>query len=146
MEQTVAPLRLRAEDAGDLAVISSVLQDALVALPDIEYLPELKTFAFIANRFCWECAKSGGDHFERVHALVRFEDVANVTYAGIDRRQRGAFLALLAVEADGPTMTLRFAGGGAIRVEATAINCRLRDIDEPWPTALRPRHALDDQR
>ncbi len=47
-------LKLRAEDAEDLAVISACLQDALVAVSDLAYAPEERSFLFVANRFRWE--------------------------------------------------------------------------------------------
>jgi hypothetical protein len=47
-------LKLRAEDRDDLAVISACLQDALVAVGDIAYVPEERSFVFVANRFRWE--------------------------------------------------------------------------------------------
>src|SRR5436309_7302412 len=46
-----AGLRLRAEDADDLAVISACLQDALVSVRDLAYDPEARSFVFVANRF-----------------------------------------------------------------------------------------------
>ena len=41
-------------------------------------------------------------------------------------------------------MTVLFAGGSAIRVEAERLDCRLEDIGSPWPTTRRPSHTLDD--
>src|SRR5260370_7067427 len=49
-----AALKLRAEDAEDLAVISACLQDALVAVRDLAYAPQERSFLFVANRFRWE--------------------------------------------------------------------------------------------
>ena len=51
-----APLKLRAEDADDLAVISACLQDALVAVRDLAFVPQDRTFLMAANRFRWEGA------------------------------------------------------------------------------------------
>ena len=36
------PLKLRAEDEEDLAVVSAILQDALVAVGEMAWLPEEK--------------------------------------------------------------------------------------------------------
>ena len=49
-----AALRLRAEDGQDLAVISACLQDALVAVRDLAFVPEDQKFLLVANRFRWE--------------------------------------------------------------------------------------------
>ena len=48
------PLKLRAEDEEDLAVVSTILQDALVPVAEMAYLPEEKRFVLVANRFKWE--------------------------------------------------------------------------------------------
>ena len=55
-DQTGAAFKLRAEDADDLAVISSCLQDALVAVRDLAFVQQDLTFLMVANRFRWERA------------------------------------------------------------------------------------------
>ena len=47
-------LRLSVRDEEDLIVMSSLLQDSLIAVAEIKYLPEEKRFVFVANRFLWE--------------------------------------------------------------------------------------------
>ena len=47
----MADLKLIALDVDDLAVISAHLQDAVLQVGDIAYLPRDKRFAAIANRF-----------------------------------------------------------------------------------------------
>ena len=55
-------LKLIALDEEDLAVVSSLLQDAVVRVTDMTYLPAQKRFAAIVNRFVWEkAAKPGSD-------------------------------------------------------------------------------------
>jgi hypothetical protein len=49
-------LKLRARDAGDLEMIAAILQDALVPLADMKYLPREQRFALLLNRFRWEGA------------------------------------------------------------------------------------------
>ena len=56
---SMPPLRLRAEDAEDLAVLSACLQDALVAVRDLAYDPGAGVFVLVANRFRWENCHSG---------------------------------------------------------------------------------------
>ncbi len=53
------PLKLRGEDEDDLAVISAVLQDALVAVGEMAYFPEEARFVLVANRFRWESPPAG---------------------------------------------------------------------------------------
>ena len=38
------------------------------------------------------------------------------------------------------TVTLTFAGGGAIRLDVDAVNAELRDLSEPWRTQSKPEH------
>src|SRR5213079_3395622 len=75
------PLRLRAEDAEDLAVISACLQDALVSVRDLAYDREGRTFVLVANRFRWEAreAERGeAGRFERTVCGVAFGEVESV--------------------------------------------------------------------
>ncbi|MDQ6702085.1 MAG: DUF2948 family protein, partial [Pseudomonadota bacterium] len=45
--------RLIAFDADDLAVIAANLQDALVRVGEMAFLPQSKQFAMVAARFDW---------------------------------------------------------------------------------------------
>ncbi len=70
------PLKLRAEDEEDLAVVSTILQDALVPVGEMAYLPEEKRFVLVANRFKWEAPPlSGGRLYERAHVGIAFDEV-----------------------------------------------------------------------
>ena len=75
-------LKLRAEDADDLAVLSACLQDALVPVRDLAYVPDQKIFVFVANRFRWESglrpAPGDGDR-QRILCAVTFSAVAGVS-------------------------------------------------------------------
>lgn len=144
-------LKLRAEDEEDLRIISACLQDALIAVGDIKYLPEDRRFVLIANRFCWEAVPcdenaelSPDDCFERVHAGLRFENVRSVRQRGIDKLDAAELLELLAIQLEGDALVLVFAGNAAIRLETPRPLCFLEDLDEPWPTKWRPRHKVDD--
>ena len=50
-------LKLIALDAEDLGVISAHLQDAVLRVGDMVYLPNEKRFVALANRFDWAKAK-----------------------------------------------------------------------------------------
>jgi DUF2948 family protein len=137
-------LRLRAEDAEDLAVISACLQDALVAVRDLAYDRDARTFVLVANRFRWE---EGGAPFERTLCGVAFDAIDGVAYRGFQRGEDDRILALLAIRpaprSAGTVIDLEFAGAPAIRLRAAAISCRARDLGEPWPTVWQPDHPLD---
>ena len=140
-----APLKLRARNAEDLAVISAALQDALVPLGDISQFPDDKSFMMVVNRYRWE---REGEQAERTHAGLRFDAVRHVRFRGIDRANRAQFLSFLAVayddtgEAEG-TVVLHFAGGGAIRLDVGGLYCILADLGQPWPTQWTPVHEPD---
>ena len=137
-----AAVKLRARDAEDLAVISALLQDGLVPVGDIGLLPGEQSFVMAVNRYRWERAAR-----ERIHAGLRFDGVRDIRYRGIDRKDRGQFLSILAISYDGDAangvVVLRFAGGGAIRLDVDGLNCILADFDEGWPTLWTPRHDLE---
>ncbi|MGB1953945.1 MAG: DUF2948 family protein, partial [Candidatus Puniceispirillum sp.] len=47
-------LRLLAHDGDDVAVLSALLQDAIIPGSDMSFDRKLNEFVIIANRFCWE--------------------------------------------------------------------------------------------
>ena len=51
----VEPLRLLAEDADDLHIISAALQDAILRPVDIVWEPSGRRVTLKLSRFCWEC-------------------------------------------------------------------------------------------
>ncbi len=139
-------LKLRAADAEDLAVISACLQDAVVPVKDMLYLPDDGQFIMVVNRFRWEAVDGPpveGKIYERVHSGIRFDRVGAVRRKGLDRSRAGHVLALLAIEAADGHVDLLFSASAAIRLEVSGIMCHLDDIDEPWPTQWRPQHPLD---
>jgi hypothetical protein len=146
-----AALRLRAEDADDLAVISACLQDALVSVRDLAYDREARSFVFVANRFRWEAGGEGeAARFERTLCGVAFGEVEGVVYRGFHRSEEDRILSLLAIRPNptmgGGTIDLDFSGGPAIRLTASVIRCHARDLGEPWPTVWHPDHPEDDPR
>jgi DUF2948 family protein len=152
-------LRLRAEDAEDLAVISACLQDALVSVRDLAYDRQARNFVLVANRFRWEgegaregAGEEEGGPFERTLCGVTFDEIDGVAYRGFQRTKEDRILALLSIRpsfgagmgAKGGVIDLEFAAGATIRLSAAAIRCRARDFGEPWPTVWQPGHPLDE--
>jgi hypothetical protein len=138
-------LKLRAEDPEDLAVISAFLQDALVPVADMVFLPDERRFVLVANRFMWErppLDKKG--RCERTLTGIAFDGVTAVRVRGFERSDGDRILQVLAVRAVPGSIIVEFSGDDAMRLESGQILCHLEDIGEPWPTPWRPRHALDD--
>jgi hypothetical protein len=138
-------LKLRAEDEEDLAVISAFLQDALVPVAEMIFLPDEQRFVLVANRFMWERPPLGKKgHFERTLTGIAFDGVKAVRVRGFERTESDRILQVLAVRAVPGSVIFEFSGDDAMRLETDRILCHLEDIGEPWPTPWRPRHALDD--
>lgn len=149
-----APIKLRAEDGEDLAVISACLQDAIAPIGEMCFESAARRFIAVVNRFKWETAqadrigpKADDDHlfpYERTQCGIRFDNVTAVKTRGIDLRDRRQMLSLLSVEPAPSGVVLTFAGGGAVRLEGENWRCLVEDLGEPWPTACRPNHGLTD--
>jgi hypothetical protein len=143
-------LKLRATDAEDLGVVASMLQDAVVAVAEMKYLPVERRFVFTANRFRWEDSKpereasaEGTPVYERTLTGVSFENVSAVCQLGVDQRRRGQVLSLLTLEAKEGGIELVFSAGAGVRLETDGILCHVEDFGEPWPTQRRPAHPDD---
>jgi hypothetical protein len=148
----MAGLKLRAADVEDLAVISAILQDSLVTIAEMAYLPDEHRFVLVANRFRWEpeavdatAKKPSG---ERVLTGLCIDDVTAVSRRGFHPRESDRILSLLALRVEGeaaPTaLILEFAGGSSVRLEVGKLMCHLDDLGEPWPTKFRPKHPVAD--
>ncbi len=145
------PLRLVARDSGDLEVISSLLQDAVFPAEEMLWKASERRFAILLNRFRWEdkpAAERRGRDFERVQAVLAFEDVTGVASQGVVR-DADTILSLLTIEfepgADGTgAVLLTLAGDGAIRIEVEALEVLLRDVTRPYraPSRKAPEHDV----
>ena len=137
----VEPLRLLAEDADDLHIISAALQDAILRPVDIVWEPSARRVTLALSRFCWEC---GGT---RVMSAMQFGDVLSVKSRRLPRGPEHA-LELLAMdfepgEAPGGRVTLMFAGGGDLRIEVECLDAVLTDLSERWPAKVAPTHLAE---
>ena len=153
------PLKIIARDAEDLAVVSACLQDALIPLNEMRYLPQERRFIMVANRFRWERAakpsqeaapgkdaafESDDDfgHQQRTNAGICIDRVLSVRSRNVDRSRPDDFLSLLSIQLNGSWLSLLFAGGGVIRVEIEGLALYLSDLGTAWPTQWQPDHAL----
>jgi hypothetical protein len=146
MISTMADLKLMALDADDLSVISAHLQDAVVKVADLAYLPREKRFAALLNRFDWaDAVKDGPHNFARRRAALRFERVLSAQLSGIDLKNTGRVLNLLAIgfeprEAPEGDVTLVFADNGAIRLRVECVEAEMKDLGPAWEAKSMPRH------
>lgn len=134
------PLRLRAESADDLAVISSLVQDAVGKSGDIAWMPRKRRLVVLVNRFRWEDsadAEQAHRPFERVRSAVTVESVLSVRGRGLDPKRRDQVFELLAIvfepaEGCAGTLTLTLAGAAEIAVEVECLELTLADLTRPW--------------
>ncbi|RLJ59191.1 Protein of unknown function (DUF2948) [Litoreibacter meonggei] len=143
-------LRLTAEDADDVTVISSLAQDAVFPVSEMAWKPAQRRFALLLNRFRWEdlpAAERRGRDFERVRAVLAFDDVTKVSSSGLDRSDPEMVLSLLSItwkagEDGAGRFELTLAGDGAIALEAECVNITLQDVTRPYiaPSRKAPKH------
>jgi Protein of unknown function (DUF2948) len=141
-------IRLSATDPDDLIVLSSLLQDAVVAIADMAWLRDEGSFVLVTARFRWEALDraaraAGRPAGERINCGLRIQRVRQVRMRGIDRTASGATLELSALRHQDGALLLVFAGGAMVRLEVDAILCHLEDFGAPWPTQFQPDHGLD---
>jgi hypothetical protein len=145
-----APLRLIAQDGEDLKVISTLVQDAVLSMTDLQYDAKRRRFALLLNRFRWEDrtqAQQVGRAYERVRSVMVVEDVLKVRTQGFDRADKDLVLSLLSLDfapgEDGAgRLTLVLAGDGAIALDVETLEVRLDDVTRPYraPSGKVPRH------
>jgi len=141
-------LRLHALEGEDLALLSAHLQDALLRVGDIAYLPHKRRFALVAARFDWAGQAQG--RLERCSTGLHFEAVRGVRYAGVARERPRDIMELLAILFEpGPVapegrIRLIFGGGATILLDVDCIEAQLSDLGPRWPVSSCPAHKLDE--
>lgn len=151
----MSELKLIALDEEDLKVVSAHLQDAVVTIGDIAYLPRERRFAAVLNRFDWveaEKVDGGGEgDYQRRRAALRFEQVEAARIRNISLKDKRQVLNLLAVEfekagEDDPSgqISLIFAADAQIQLDVAYIEAELRDLGGVWATTSKPHHDADE--
>jgi hypothetical protein len=140
-------LKLIALDEQDLEIVSSHLQDAVVRVADLAYVPSQKRFAAILNRFNWEkaakAAASGTN--ERRRTALRFDRVLGAQIKSLKPSASDRVLSLLAVRfepSEHPSgyVTLTFSGDASIRLHVECIEAELTDLGPAWRARSKPQH------
>lgn len=159
----IRPLKLRACDGEDLQVLSGYLQDAIVPIGEMCFVPADRRFAMVVSRFRWEtCSgdaaaappRTEGDAgledaespacYERVHCGICFDGIEAARTRGVDLRDRGVILNLLTIGEEEGAVVMHFSGGACIRLDGRDWTCRIEDLGEPWPTSRRPCHLFEE--
>ncbi len=143
--------RLIAFDADDLAVISANLQDALIRVGDMAYLPASKQFAMIASRFDWVGAalkKAGSPCCERARTGLHFGRVLKVSCLGFHQKHQDLIVNLLDIgfqqtEPPAGYVEFVFSGGRALRLYVECLEAEIRDLGMRWKARSAPNHYID---
>jgi hypothetical protein len=133
-------LLLLANEAGEVPLISALVQDAIVHAADIAWTRPARRLVLLVNRFRWEAGNA-----TRIRCALRFEHVTRVQRRAWPHGDAVLDLLAITVEdaADGidPALTLAFAAGPTLRVAAECVDLILEDLGEPWPAAREPAHV-----
>jgi hypothetical protein len=139
-------IKLAAADAQDLDVLSARLQDAVVKLKNLTWLPKKRRFAAVVNRLQWE---AGGK--TRVRSGLHFDGVLKVQSSNVKLGAGEAVVSVLALtftpaggEDPGGIVEIVLAGGGAIRLTVECLDAELADMTGPWAAIGTPDHDLED--
>jgi len=142
-------LKFIALDQDDLAVISTHLQDAVVKVADVIWMPEDRRLVIGLNRFDWEATLDPDPQYRRRRSALRFDRVLSCKCRQVTPADKETVLNLLAVEfdeKDAPAgcVTLTFSGGAAVRLEVECLEAELADLGAAWTTSVCPGHPVDD--
>ncbi len=147
------PLRLKAETAEDLAIISALVQDSVGQNSEISWLAKKHRFAMLLNRFRWEDldnAKQQHRPFERVQSMLVVESTLKVLAQGIDPADHDMAFELLSIsfeagEDGAGKVILTLAGDGAIALDVECLDIRLSDVSRPYIARAKeaPTHPVE---
>ncbi len=143
-------LSLRAETPEDLAIISALVQDAILPIGELRWDRKGRTLALFLNRFRWEDrarAEAENRPFERARALLVIADVIAMASQGLPRDDKDMILSVLTLAwepgAEGAgRVILTLAGDGAIAATVECMDVTLRDVTRPYraPSGKAPHH------
>ena len=130
-------LMVRAEVAGDVPVMSALVQDSVLPVTEMRWDRKARKLALLLNRFRWEGAGKRGP-YERVRAALSVETVRAVKSRRLRLGARDAVGAILDITFRGTgdppagTVSLRLGGGGEITLEgATHDGCSVFSRSAP---------------
>ena len=135
-------LKLKAEAAEDIEVLSALLQDSLVAAPDIRFLEDESSLMMVLNRYCWEQdSEESQTQPLRCMCGLRVASVSEIKQRGLSG-QANQFYNLLSVTYEQATkrLTFTFSEGCGIRLVVDRLAVLVQDVADPHPGFARPQH------
>ena len=139
-------LRLIAEDAADLEVISSAVQDAVLKAENLKFDRKSRRFTLEVNRFQWEDSTNKRGPQGRVRSILAFDGVLNVKTRAVSKADLDMVFSVLSLsftpadEPPGGTISILFAGDGELALDVEAVDATLLDSAYEWTTRHRPDH------
>ena len=129
-------MKLNAIDTEELKIIATVLQDGLIEVSDVKYLPSIRTFIVMITRFMWE-EKIVNKTNNRTKAVLVFEDVLAVHSKNIDQMDKAKVLELLTInfyynKSKNIEIELLFNNDATIKLETEVVQAKLEDQGESW--------------
>lgn len=133
-------MNLNAIDTDELKIISTILQDGLIEVNDIKYLPSIRSFFLMITRFMWE-EKIVNKVDQRIKAVLSFEDVLSVYSKNIDQLNKNKTLELVTFNyypnnSKNIEIELLFKNDAIIKLETEIIKCKLQDQGKPWSVKI----------
>lgn len=148
-----AQLRLVAQSAEEVDILSAMLQDSLVFVSDIAWSRDRRSLGINLQRYRWEKAAAGraDARGERVACSLCIDCATSVRSRGIIQGSRSQAAYLLRMQYEGAEdsscgggrVRLLFAGGDEIQVDIECIEMRIADVSEPWLAEARPTHPVE---
>jgi len=139
-------LRLIAEDAADLEVISAAVQDAILKAENLKYDKRRRRFTLEVNRFGWEDMKTKRGPKTRVRSLLAFDGVLGVKTRAVTKSDPDMVMSILSVTftpdetQPGGKVSILFSGDGELMLDIEALDVTLLDSDYEWSTRNTPDH------
>ena len=132
-------LKLIIKDITDLSVLSTLMQDAVVTIEDMDYSPAAQQFLMVVARL-------DGKTQRREKTGIHIASVTACKHIGIDRKQKKQPLMLLSITYSGDAIDVTFSGNAMLKLATTSLEIYAVDLDEGWPTAFTPSHktAFED--
>jgi hypothetical protein len=140
-------LAIHAKDPEGVAHLSVYVQDALFAPQGIDFNPERQHVRILLNRFRWEqephIDEQGQKLYARAHSALVFHHVTNVHHQGWGTESNVRMIAILSISYEEGCYYLRCSGGITFRIQASAVEAYILDLDDHWPTSQMPDHGLE---
>ena len=141
-------LKLIGRNEEDLNIISTYLQDSVVAVKDMLFLKKNRIFIMILNRFMWENVdKEVLKKNKRVKCAIKFEEVIKVQSKNINQKNKNKPLEYLAMECDSDNVgnkkiSIFFSGNSAITIISEVVEVVMNDLGDSWHVKHIPKHKI----